>query len=119
MTLNEWVEDFKTVASQFKWGVDRKIAYTNEAICLCDNIRGVAKNGLGFCGCPLTCYLYAKTQEVLPDCSYRLVGEKISLSKGDCDKIATSADYESPPNETGETAGLRQTLLEIVGLTEK
>lgn len=111
MTLTEWLEDFKQVAPQFKWKIQLGFSYgANSGFSPIEQIRGTHKNGLGFCGCPLTCYLYAKETKVLPDCMYRNVAATFNLSIPTVDNIANAADGY------GNNAELRNILLEITGL---
>lgn len=114
MTLQEWLEDFKDVAPQFNWRIKVGFDYSKlGGLAPTEQIRGTHKNGLGFCGCPLTCYLYAKQTKILPDCCFRQVGEKIGLNKDECDTIANAADgYNCTPP-------LRVKLLKITGLAEE
>lgn len=117
MTLQEWLEDFKEVASQFKWKIQVGFSYGQvSAILPIAQIRGTHKNGLGFCGCPLTCYLYAKETKVLPDCMYRNVAAAFDLSIPTVDNIANASDGYMHGSDYTE---LRKTLLEITGLAEE
>lgn len=114
MTLAEWLEDFQAISSQFTWRIKCGFDYTIlGGLAPAERIRGTHKNGLGFCGCPLTCYLYAKETKVLPDCCFRQVGDKVGLSESDCDTIANAADGYNyiPP--------LRAELLKITKLAEE
>ncbi len=109
MTLDEWIEDFKTTADKFQWKFVDGVRYDGK-----DNIqkiRGVSKDKTGFCGCPLTCYAYEKTGVIVADCSYRLAGKLFGIEQDICDFIATNAD--------GYTFGysfLRNQLIELLGL---
>jgi hypothetical protein len=113
MTLQEWLEEFKTIAPEFKW----KRQYGSF---LKGRIVGTHKNGLGFCGCPITCYYYSKYNKVEPDCSYRKVAEEIGLSRSDAEKIAYSADDCDDRGITNNfSTELKRTLLEITQLAEE
>lgn len=114
MTLVEWLEDFRAIAPEFTWKIKVGFNYSLlGGLAHTEPIKGTHKNGLGFCGCPLTCYLYVKQKKILPDCCFRQVGEKIGLSENECDIIANAADgYNYMPS-------LRTTLLEITQLAEE
>lgn len=110
MTIQEWLDDFKTVAPQFKWKIVDGCMNSHK-------ILGTHKDNQTFCGCPLTCYLFAKTGSALPDCSYRGVGTIFNISKYCCDDIANAAD-DIIQDGTGYGKWLRGELLQIVGLVE-
>lgn len=112
MTLEEFLEDFKTIASQFTWRNRAGLSYTTGGIELVWLVRGTHKNGLGFCGCPLTCYLYAKKMEVLPDRMFREAAERLGIDGALANTIANASDG------TGED-NIRKEILEITGLAEK
>lgn len=113
MTLTEWLEDFKTVASQFKWKIQVGFTYDRLGFKPTETIRGTHKNGLGFCGCPLTCYLYAKETKVLPDCMFSDVGAKFDIDQNTINSIANAADG------IDYAEFLRKELLEITELAEE
>lgn len=114
MTLVEWLEDFRAIASQFKWKIQVGFDYTSlGGPAPTEQIRGTHKNGLGFCGCPLTCYLYAKQTKVLPDCMFREAAAKCGIEKRTADSIANAADGVS------YAEFLRKELLEITELAEE
>lgn len=112
MTLDEWVEDFKTIIDKFHWAVYEGIAIPYNGGCAPRKIRGISKDKSGFCGCPLTCYAYEKTGVMFADCSYRLSGKLFDIDQGVCDFIASNADGI-------EFYSLRSELIELLGLAEE
>lgn len=112
MTLDEWVEDFKTVIDKFNWAVYEGATIPYNGGCTPRKIRGISKDKTGFCGCPLTCYAYEKAGVMFADCSYRLSGKLFDIDQGTCDLIASNAD--------GITSySLRSKLIELLGLAEE
>lgn len=112
MTLQEWFDDFKTIVDKFDWTVSESVYHFG----IIKKIRGTHKNKLGFCGCPLTCWAYEKTDIIMADCSYRTVGKLFNIEQVDCDYIAHSSDSEDLLLSDNN---FREQLLEAVGLAGK
>ena len=105
MTKEEFLVELKNVADEFTWHTD-----------YADRIRGTHKNSLGFCGCPLTCVIYAKTNKVVPTYMYNKCAKELNLPTYSGGFIACCADFNPINCNNLDHKNYRQELLKAVNL---
>ena len=82
MTIDEFCEELKSVADQFKW-----------YMIFSGGIRGLPKKWpLGESGCPLTCVDYIKNKNSLSTYKYLKAANRLGVLESDAEIIANAAD---------------------------